>query len=265
MVRGGLRLALLALVGAWAPAAVKGFVPAPFPCSSSASAAVARLRLSSTSVAAGENRLENQAISGPLTPVGSQIIVRVREKTGVSAGGVVMMEKDQDRPTEGEVVALGPGRKHLESGRDIPMPCAVGDKVLYGEYRGTACKYNGKDHQFVRDEDIMFVYSGDTVTPESVKMIGDQILVKADDKENMTSGGLLLAPTGEDGGSMIPKPTTGTVVAVGSGHMTAKGDILPMPVKTGDRIKFQRFAGENVQMSGQAYKVVRSNDILLKW
>ena len=175
------------------------------------------------------------------------------------------MEKGQERPTEGEVVAMGRGRKHQESGKEIPMPCAVGDKVLYGKYSGTSIVYDGKSHQFVRDEDVMFVYSGDKATPETVKMIGDQILVEVNERENQTAGGLLLAPPDENGVSSVPKPCTGTVLAVGPGRMVASGEITPMSVQVGDRVRYQRFAGEDVQLGGEKYRVLRNNDILLKW
>lgn len=51
-------------------------------------------------------------------------------------------------------------------------------QVLYGKYDGTAVDYMGVDHQFVRDQDILFVYSGERMEPDTIKMIRDQILVK---------------------------------------------------------------------------------------
>lgn len=55
---------------------------------------------------------------------------------------------------------------------------ARGHQVLYGEYDGTAVDYMGADHQFVRDQDILFVYSGEKMQPDTIKMIRDQLLVK---------------------------------------------------------------------------------------
>jgi Chaperonin 10 Kd subunit len=65
----------------------------------------------------------------------------------------------------------------------MPMPCSVGDKVLYGKYDGTAVKYDGKEHQFIRDTDILFVYDGEKMSPDSIKMIRDQILVEVSSAE----------------------------------------------------------------------------------
>ncbi|CAM9308173.1 unnamed protein product, partial [Choristocarpus tenellus] len=84
----------------------------------------------------------------------------------------------QERPTEGVVVAMGPGRKHEETGAPIPLPCSIGDKVLYGEFDGTAVNYMNTDYQFVRDNNILFVYSGEQMDLSTIKMIRDEILVK---------------------------------------------------------------------------------------
>lgn len=51
-------------------------------------------------------------------------------------------------------------------------------QVLYGKFDGTAVDYMGADHQFVRDQDILFVYSGEKMQPDTIKMIRDQLLVK---------------------------------------------------------------------------------------
>lgn len=50
--------------------------------------------------------------------------------------------------------------------------------MLYGKFDGTAADYMGADHQFVRDQDILFVYSGEKMQPDTIKMIRDQLLVK---------------------------------------------------------------------------------------
>lgn len=54
-------------------------------------------------------------------------------------------------------------------------------QVLYGKFDGTAVDYMGEDHQFVRDDNILFVYSGERMQPDTVKMIRDEILVKVRD------------------------------------------------------------------------------------
>lgn len=51
-------------------------------------------------------------------------------------------------------------------------------QVLYGKYDGTAVNYMGEDHQFIRDDNILFVYSGERMQPDTIKMIRDEILVK---------------------------------------------------------------------------------------
>lgn len=51
-------------------------------------------------------------------------------------------------------------------------------QVLYGKFDGTAVNYNGEDHQFLRDDNILFVYAGERMEPDTIKMIRDEILVK---------------------------------------------------------------------------------------
>ncbi|CAN0355457.1 unnamed protein product, partial [Hapterophycus canaliculatus] len=83
-----------------------------------------------------------------------------------------------------------------------------GRQVLYGEYDGTPVDYMGADHQFVRDQDILFVYSGERMQPDTIKMIRDQLLVKVDPEATTTKSGLLLGMKEEDTGA---GSTTGEV------------------------------------------------------
>ncbi|CAN0003006.1 unnamed protein product [Ascophyllum nodosum] len=157
---------------------------------------------------------------------------------------------------------MGPGRTHPETGMPVPSPCAVGDKVLYGKYDGTAVDYMGEDHQFVRGQDILFVYAGERMQPDTIKMIRDEILVKVDPEATQSKSGLLLGNKEEDTGS---GPSTGEVVAVGPGRTADTGDVVPMTVQTGDLIKFRDFAGSPVKMQGIDYRVMKIEEVLAKW
>ncbi|CBJ30256.1 conserved unknown protein [Ectocarpus siliculosus] len=103
---------------------------------------------------------------------------------------------------------MGPGKTHPETGVPVDIPCALGDKVLYGEFDGTAVDYMGTDHQFVRDQDILFVYSGERMEPSTIKMIRDELLVKVDPEATTTKSGLLLGQKEENTGE---GSTTGEV------------------------------------------------------
>eukprot|EP00611_Tribonema_gayanum_P028419 TRINITY_DN7303_c0_g1_i1.p2 TRINITY_DN7303_c0_g1~~TRINITY_DN7303_c0_g1_i1.p2 ORF type:complete len:146 (-),score=55.37 TRINITY_DN7303_c0_g1_i1:341-778(-) len=145
------------------------------------------------------------------------------------------------------------------------MPCNVGDKVLYGKFDGTKLEYDGKDHQFIRDTDVLFVYSGDAMTPETIKMMGDQILVEVEDKEEKTSSGLFLAA---DDSGIGKKPTMGKVLAVGPGRTTADGNTVPMTLQPGDLIKFRDFAGSEISMGiglRTVYRVMKEEDVLVSY
>lgn len=60
----------------------------------------------------------------------------------------------------------------------LTLASPVLGQVLYGKYDGTAVNYMGEDHQFIRDDNILFVYSGERMQPDTIKMIRDEILVK---------------------------------------------------------------------------------------
>lgn len=245
---------------------VFGFVqPLPLMARTSAPArtrAFVRVRMSATETEKAQYTLDNKAIGGPLTPIASSILVRVRAKDQTTLGGVILPDKIQEKPTEGEVVGMGPGRAHPESGVPIPLPCSIGDKVLYGKYDGTAVSYMGKDHQFVRDDNILFVYSGEKMELDTIKMIRDEILVKVDPEATTTKSGIVLGKKEDDSGA---GSTTGEVVAVGPGRTSADGKVVPMTIEKGDLIKFRSFSGSEVSMQGLEYRVMKVAEILAKW
>jgi chaperonin GroES len=90
-----------------------------------------------------------------LVPLGDRIVVKPledeEEKTG---GGIIIPDTAKEKPQEGEIVAVGPG-KLLDSGERQAPSVAVGDKVLYGKYAGTEIKYGGEDLLIVREDDIL--------------------------------------------------------------------------------------------------------------
>ncbi|MBI5448367.1 MAG: co-chaperone GroES [Gammaproteobacteria bacterium] len=91
-----------------------------------------------------------------IRPLGDRIVVQRSEKESKTAGGIVIPENSGDKPSEGKVMAVGPG-KHLESGSIRTPDVKVGDKVLFGKYSGSEIKLAGKDCLVLREEDIMAV------------------------------------------------------------------------------------------------------------
>jgi chaperonin GroES len=74
-----------------------------------------------------------------------------------SAGGIIIPDTAKEKPLEGKVVAVGPGRVD-ESGNTIPMNVKVGDKVLHSKYGGTELKYEGNDYLIMSEADILAVF-----------------------------------------------------------------------------------------------------------
>ncbi len=171
----------------------------------------------------------------------------------------MLLEESVERPRDGTVISMGPGSKYPETGLDMPMPCNIGETVVFGEFVGTAVNYDNADHQLIKDEDVMFVYGGEKSDPNSLHMIGDQVLLEGDEMQCKTDGGLLL-PDLKDS---RPKLTTGVVRAVGPGRTTEKGDLIPMSVTVGTRVKYHKLAGEDVKIDGKLYKVLLDSDLLV--
>ena len=85
--------------------------------------------------------------------------------------------------------------------------------------------------------------------------LNDRVIVKADEAEEKTAGGLILTSDSKE------KPVTGKVVAVGDGTTTPEGKKFPMPVKVGDKVLYGKFGGTEVTVEGEDLLILRSEDI----
>jgi chaperonin GroES len=94
-----------------------------------------------------------------IRPLHDRVLVRRVEEETMSAGGIVLPGSATEKPTEGEVLAVGKG-KILESGDVRPMDVKVGDKIMFGQYSGTSVKVDGEELLMMREEDIMGVIEG---------------------------------------------------------------------------------------------------------
>lgn len=88
------------------------------------------------------------------TPLGSRVLIRRLEAQDVTAGGLIIPEAAKEKPSEGEVVAVGAGDRK-DSGELIPIGVAVGDKVLFGKWSGTEITVDGEDLLIVKESDIL--------------------------------------------------------------------------------------------------------------
>ena len=91
-----------------------------------------------------------------LTPLEDKIIVKQAEAQTQTASGLYIPDNAKEKPQQGEVLAVGPGRRD-DKGERIPMDVKVGDKVLYSKYGGTEVHYEGDDYLIVGARDILAI------------------------------------------------------------------------------------------------------------
>lgn len=87
-------------------------------------------------------------------PFGDRVVVKPVEREEVSAGGILLPDTVQEKPQEGKIVAVGPGRT-ADDGKRIAMESKVGDLVVYSKYAGSDLKEAGEDYLILRESDIL--------------------------------------------------------------------------------------------------------------
>ena len=97
-------------------------------------------------------------VASKIKPVGDRIVVKPSGKEEVTRSGIVIPDTAKEKPQEGEVLAVGPG-KVLDNGTRAPMEVKVGDKVLFAKYGGTEYTLDGEDLLVLRESDILAVLS----------------------------------------------------------------------------------------------------------
>ena len=91
-----------------------------------------------------------------LQPLYDRVIVRRVEADKLSAGGLIIPENAKEKPIEGEVVSVGPG-KQLDDGEFQAMTLSKGDRVLFGKYGGTEVKLDNVDHLILREDEVLAI------------------------------------------------------------------------------------------------------------
>ena len=89
----------------------------------------------------------------------------------------------------------------------------------------------------------------------SLKPLADRVVIKADEAEETTKSGLIIASENKE------KPQSGKVLEVGPGKMGEDGKVLPMPVKKGDHVIYGKYAGNEIEIDGEELLIVRIDDI----
>jgi len=91
-----------------------------------------------------------------IKPLGDRVLIKPCEEKEKTKGGIVLPDTAKERPQEGEIVAVGEGRR-TDDGKTIPLSLKVGDKVLYGKYSGTEITVDGEEYLIMREEDVLAV------------------------------------------------------------------------------------------------------------
>jgi len=94
-----------------------------------------------------------------IRPLHDRVIVKRIEEERKSAGGIVIPDTAAEKPDQGEIVAVGKGKKD-DNGKLIPIDVKVGDRVLFGKYSGQTVKVTGDELLVMREEDLMGVIEG---------------------------------------------------------------------------------------------------------
>jgi chaperonin GroES len=94
------------------------------------------------------------------------------------------------------------------------------------------------------------------VASVNIKPLEDKILVQANEAETTTASGLVIPDTAKE------KPQEGTVIAVGQGRVTDKGDRIPVDVKKGDTVIYSKYGGTEIKYKGEDYLILSARDVL---
>ena len=89
-------------------------------------------------------------------PLHDRVVVKRIEAEEKSAGGIIIPDTAKEKPSQGEVIAVGPGGRD-ENGKLIPIDVKAGDRVLFGKWSGTEVKIDGEEYLIMKESDIMGV------------------------------------------------------------------------------------------------------------
>src|SRR5690554_5460086 len=99
---------------------------------------------------------KRSTVSVSIKPLEDRIVIKQVEAEQTTASGLVIPDTAKEKPQEGEVIAVGPGRID-DNGNRVPLDIAVGDKVIYSKYGGTEVKYGGEDLLVLSARDVLAV------------------------------------------------------------------------------------------------------------
>ena len=92
-------------------------------------------------------------------PLHDRVVIRRIDPAAKSTGGIIIPDTAQEKPMEGEIVAVGPGARD-EKGKVVPLEVRAGDRILFGKWSGTEVRLDGEDLLIMSESDIMGVLDG---------------------------------------------------------------------------------------------------------
>ena len=96
-----------------------------------------------------------QAVAVNISPLADRVVLRSLEGQEQTRGGLFIPDTAKEKPQEGEIIAVGPGR--YDEGKRVPMELKVGDKVLFGKYSGSEVVISGETLLILRESDVLAV------------------------------------------------------------------------------------------------------------
>ena len=94
------------------------------------------------------------AVSVKIRPLGDRVVVKPLSRETVTKSGIVLPDTAKEKPQEGEILAIGPG-KVLDNGKRTALEVSVGQKILFAKYAGTEIKVENEEYLILRESDIM--------------------------------------------------------------------------------------------------------------
>jgi len=103
-----------------------------------------------------------------LRPLHDRILIRRIEEKEAVKGGIIIPDTAKEKPQEGEVIAVGNGKKN-EDGNIIPLDVKAGDRILFGKYSGAEIKMDGQEFLILREEEVLGIIEGKAATVSGKK------------------------------------------------------------------------------------------------
>ena len=101
-------------------------------------------------------------------PLQDRVLVRRIESEAKTTGGIIIPDTAKEKPSEGEIVAVGPGARD-DSGKLVPLEVKVGDRVLFGKWSGTEVKLDGEELMIVKESDLFGIIENDAAAGATKK------------------------------------------------------------------------------------------------